>query len=126
MRNISLTFLFIFLFALNFSLYSQNKKMLFKSLNAKDKIWCIKNFNSIKKSLDISNSVLITMDSLSKKDKDFYNKNIEAGKYDAFRHVLWMYKLSENIGVEKARRIGNIYERYNEYIFKINPNSGYV
>ena len=36
-----------------------------------------------------------------------------------------MYKLSENIGVEKARRIGNIYERYNEYIFKINPNSGY-
>ena len=53
-----------------------------------------KNFSTIKKSLDISNSVLITMDSLSKKDKDFYNKNIEAGKYDAFRHVLWMYKLS--------------------------------
>ena len=125
MKNISLTFLFIFLFALNFSLYSQNKKMLFKSLSTKDKIWCFKNFNSIKKSLDISNSVLITMDNLSKNDKDFYNKNIEAGKYDAFRHVLWMYQLSENIGVEKARRIGNIYERYNEYIFKVNPNSGY-
>ena len=125
MRNISLTFLFIFLFALNFSLNSQNKKMLFKSLSTKDKIWALVNFNTIKKSLEISNTVLLKIDSLSKKDKDFYNKNIEAGKYDAFRHVLWMYKLSENIGVEKARRIGNIYERYNEYIFKVNPNSGY-
>lgn len=125
MRNISLTFLILFLFALNNSLYSQNKKMLFKSLSTKDKIWCLKNFSTIKKSLDISNSVLITMDSLSKKDKDFYNKNIEAGKYDAFRHVLWMYKLSENIGIEKARRVGEIYENYNEYIFKVNPSSGY-
>ncbi len=125
MKNISLSFLILFLFVLNISLYSQNKKMLFKSLSIKDKIWSLKNFSTIKKSLEVSNNVLIIMDSLSKKDKDFYNKNIEAGKYDAFRHVLWMYKLSENIGIEKARRIGEIYENYNEYVFKVNPNSGY-
>lgn len=125
MRNISFIFLFIFLFALNFSLNSQNKKMLFKSLSTKDKIWALKNINTIKKSLKISNIVLITIDSLSKKDKDFYSQNIESGKYDAFRHVLWMYKLSENVGIEKARRIGKIYENYNKYVFKQNQNSGY-
>lgn len=125
MKKISLIFLILFLFIINFSLHSQNKKMLFKSLSLKDKVWCLKNFHSIKKSLEISNTVLITMDSLSKNDKDFYNKNIESGKFDAFRHVLWMYKLSQNIGTEKARRIGKIYENYNEYVFKKNPNSGY-
>lgn len=125
MKNISLSFLILFLFVSNISLYSQNKKMFFKSLSIKDKIWSLKNFSTIKKSLEVSNNVLIIMDSLSKKDKDFYNKNIEAGKYDAFRHVLWMYKLSENVGIEKARRIGKIYENYNKYVFKQNPNSGY-
>lgn len=125
MRNISLTFLMLFLFASNFSLYSQNKKMLFKSLTLEDKVWVLKNFTTIKKSLKISTTVLITIDSLSKKDKDFYNRNIESGKCDAFRHVLWMYKLSENVGIEKARRIGKIYENYNKYVFKQNPNSGY-
>ena len=99
--------------------------MLFKSLSLKDKVWCLKNFHSIKKSLEISNTVLITMDSLSKNDKDFYNKNIESGKFDAFRHVLWLYKLSQNIGIEKARRVGQIYENYNQYVFKVNPDSGY-
>lgn len=125
MKKISLIFLILFLFIINFSLHSQNKKMLFKSLSLKDKIWCLKNFHSIKKSLEISNTVLITMDSLSKNDKDFYNKNIESGKFDAFRHVLWLYKLSQNIGIEKARRVGQIYENYNQYVFKVNPDSGY-
>jgi hypothetical protein len=125
MKKISLTFLILFLFTSNFSLHSQNKKMLFESLSLKDKVWALKNINTIKKSLKISNTVLITIDSLSKKDKDFYNRNIESGKCDAFRHVLWMYKLSQNIGTEKARRIGKIYENYNEYVFKKNPNSGY-
>lgn len=125
MKKISLIFLILFLFIINFSLHSQNKKMLFKSLSLKDKVWCLKNFHSIKKSLEISNTVLITMDSLSKNDKDFYNKNIESGKFDAFRHVLWLYKLSQNIGIEKARRVGQIYENYNQYVFKVNPDSGY-
>lgn len=125
MKKISLIFLILFLFIINFSLHSQNKKMLFKSLSLKDKVWYLKNFHSIKKSLEISNTVLITMDSLSKNDKDFYNKNIESGKFDAFRHVLWLYKLSQNIGIEKARRVGQIYENYNQYVFKVNPDSGY-
>ncbi len=108
-----------------FDIFSQNKELFFQSLSLKDKVWVLGNFNTVYKSLNISNEVLITIDSLSKVDNTFYNKKIESGKYDAFRHLLWMYKLSSNIGVEKARRIGCMYENYNAYVYKINPQSGY-
>lgn len=117
-------FYFLLLLTFNVSL-SQDKKLLYSSLSLKDKLWVLTNFNSVKRAFDISKSVLITIDSLSKNDLSFYNKNIESGKCDAFRHLLWMYNLSSNIGVEKARRIGNIYENYNAYVYKVNPYSGY-
>ncbi len=105
--------------------FTQNKKLLFESLTLKDKVWSLCNINAIKKSLSESKDVLNIIDSLSIFDEKFYDKKIESGKCDAFRHLLWMYKLSSTIGVEKARRIGNMYENYNAYIYKINPQSGY-
>lgn len=118
-------FCILIFFLVNIATYSQNKKYLFASLSFNDKVWALSNINTINKTLKISNSVLNTMDSLSNIDDKFYNKKIESGKYDAFRHLLWMYELSSEIGVKKARRIGNIYENYNAYLYKINPQSGY-
>lgn len=102
--------------------FSQNFNRIFWSLDFKDKIWIISKPNSA-----------IKVKKISKQVSNFSNnKNNGIGIYpndegniDAFRHIYLMYKLSSNIGVEKARRYGNIYEAYNKKIFNKKENSEY-
>lgn len=102
---------------------AQNKKMIFRSMSCKNKMWTIKNVPSLKKALVISNEVLNTMDSLYK--ENLFETNSEGSRLDAFRHIYWMYSLAFEIGIEKSRRIGIIYEDYNQYVFSIRSFSGY-
>lgn len=110
-------------FIFNFNSFSQNRKEIIKSLSLKDKIWVMKNYSSIKKAYKISLDVLKTMDSLNK--QNFLGGNTEGGKFDAFRHIYWTYSLTKEIGEEKTRRVGEIYENYNRYIFNNIAYSGY-
>ena len=110
-------------FVFNFNSFSQNRKEIIKSLSLKDKIWVMKNYSSIKKAYKISLDVLKTMDSLNK--QNFLGGNTEGGKFDAFRHIYWTYSLTKEIGEEKTRRVGEIYENYNRYIFNNIDYSGY-
>lgn len=110
-------------FIFNFNSFSQNRKEIIKSLSLKDKIWVMKNYSSIKKAYKISLDVLKTMDSLNK--QNFLGGNTEGGKFDAFRHIYWTYSLTREIGEEKTRRVGEIYENYNRYIFNNIAYSGY-
>lgn len=110
-------------FVFNFNSFSQNRKEIIKSLSLKDKIWVMKNYSSIKKAYKISLDVLKTMDSLNR--ENFLGGNTEGGKFDAFRHIYWTYSLTREIGDEKTRRVGEIYENYNRYIFNNIAYSGY-
>lgn len=110
-------------FVFNFNSFSQNRKEIIKSLSLKDKIWVMKNYSSIKKAYKISLDVLKTMDSLNR--ENFLGGNTEGGKFDAFRHIYWTYSLTKGIGEEKTRRVGEIYENYNRYIFNNNNYSDY-
>lgn len=110
-------------FIFNFNSFSQNRKEIIKSLSLKDKIWVIRNYSSMKKAYKISLDVLKTMDSLNK--QNFLGGNTEGGKFDAFRHIYWTYSLTKEIGEEKTRRVGEIYEIYNRYIFNNSDYSGY-
>lgn len=110
-------------FVFNFNSFSQNRKEIIKSLSLKDKIWVMKNYSSIKKAYKISLDVLKTMDSLNR--ENFLGGNTEGGKFDAFRHIYWTYSLTKEIGEEKTRRVGEIYENYNRYIFNNIDYSGY-
>ncbi|MBO5839051.1 MAG: hypothetical protein J6R06_05185 [Bacteroidales bacterium] len=102
---------------------AQNTKELFQSMNIQNKIWAVANAKTLTKALDISEKVLQTMDSLYQAKN--FETNVEGSKYDAFRHVFWMYSLSSEIGKTKSRKIGVIYEDYNEYVFLTKPLSGY-
>lgn len=102
---------------------AQNKKMIIRSMSCKNKVWAIRNVSSLKKALVISNEVLNTMDSLYR--ENLFETNSEGSCLDAFRHIYWMYSLASEIGIEKSRRIGLIYEDYNQYVFSIRPCSGY-
>lgn len=92
-------------------------------MSCKNKVWAIRNVSSLKKALVISNEVLNTMDSLYR--ENLFETNSEGSRLDAFRHIYWMYSLASEIGIEKSRRIGLIYEDYNQYVFSVRSCSGY-
>lgn len=112
----------VFLVCCN-QLMAQNKKMIIRSMSCKNKVWAIRNVSSLKKALVISNEVLNTMDSLYR--ENLFETNSEGSRLDAFRHIYWMYSLASEIGIEKSRRIGLIYEDYNQYVFSVRSCSGY-
>lgn len=103
--------------------FSQNFSKIFCNLDFKDKLWIISKPNSSLTAKKISKQVTDLTDKISK--SDFVNSQLTEQEIDAFRHISLMYKLSSQIGVEKARRFGNIYESYNKHIFFNKPNSGY-
>ncbi len=119
-QNLILLFLFFISF---FPLSAQNKTLLAKSIKFQDKVWVTANINNIKKALRVSNHVLTKMDSLYKAGN--FETNVEGSRYDAFRHIYWMYSLAKEIGIDKSRKIGLMYEDYNYYIFNIKSSSGY-
>ena len=120
MRRFFVYFLMTFLF-LNLS--AQKFQKIYESMTFEDKLWVIKNHDKVLRSVDISKSVMKTMDSLDK--VNFLGSNKEGGIFDAFRHIYWMYNLSSEVGEECARKVGEIYEGYGEYIFKTTEMSGY-
>lgn len=120
MRRFFVYFLMTFLF-LNLS--AQKFQKIYESMTFEDKLWVIKNHDKVLRAVDISKSVVKTMDSLDK--INFLGGNKEGGIFDAFRHIYWMYNLSSEVGEECARKVGEIYEGYGEYIFKTTEMSGY-
>ncbi|MDD4829386.1 MAG: hypothetical protein PHE13_02675 [Bacteroidales bacterium] len=116
--------LILILFLLCFeNSFSQNFQKIFFEINTKDKLWIIsKPISSlkVKKVTKEVNSILI-----GKSNGKFLDQDLQGGQIDAFRHILLLYKLSSEIGIEKARRFGNIYESYNKKVFKTTANSGY-
>lgn len=116
--------LILILFLLCFeNSFSQNFQKIFFEINTKDKLWIIsKPISSlkVKKVTKEVNSILI-----GKSNGKFLDQDLQGGQIDAFRHIFLIYKLSSEIGIEKARRFGNIYESYNKKVFKTTANSGY-
>lgn len=102
---------------------AQNKKMILRSMSFKDKMWAVGNINSINKALEVSQQTLATMDSL--RSSGTFENISEGSRFDAFRHVFWMYSLASEIGVSKARRIGVIYENYNRYTYELYKGDGH-
>lgn len=124
MKFLRYVIFFIVIFnCLNFTSFCQNTKEIVNSMSVKDKLWAVKNYSSLKKAHKISLNVLCVMDSLNK--ENFLGGNKEGGVFDAFRHIYWMYCLSTEIGEKKARRVGEIYEKYNRYLFEKKNVLGY-
>lgn len=119
-KKIILTIFLLFLFRIS---YTQNFKKIFFDISCKDKLFLISKPCTSLKVKKIAKQV----SSLSKKlEKEKYlDSDASGGEIDAFRHIFLMYKLSSEIGIKKSRRIGDIYESYNEKVFLKEPYSGY-
>lgn len=94
-------------------------------MSLKNKVWCVGHYSSVLKAKNISSEVLLTMDSLNNVNFLGGNSEGEGGVFDAFRHIYWMYRLSNGVGPENAKRIGEIYEGYGKYVFEHLYYSGY-
>lgn len=120
-----ITIILIFFFK---SSFSQNFKDIFFNMDCRDRVWIITKPSMAIKAKKIAKQVIIFSNNNSN-DKYFKLNNSEQNQeeqyQDMFRHIFLMYKLSCKIGIEKSRRIGNIYEKYNKNIFYKKSNSGY-
>jgi hypothetical protein len=92
-------------------------------MDCRDKVWIITRPSTAIKTKKIAKQVSKLS---SNYQKDKYSESTSYDQeQDIFRHIFLMYKLSSKIGIDKSRRIGDIYERYNENIFYKKSNSGY-
>lgn len=119
-KKIILTIFLLFLFRIS---YPQNFKKIFWDISCKDKLFLISKPCSSLKAKNIAKQVSYLSRKLEK--EKYLDSDGAGGEIDAFRHIFLMYKLSSEIGIKKSRRIGNIYERYNEKVFYQKPYSGY-
>jgi len=119
-KKLILTIVLLFLFRIS---YSQNFKKIFWDIDCKDKLFLITKPCSSLKVKKVAKQVSTLSNKLIK--EKYLDADGAGGEVDAFRHIFLMYKISSEIGIKKARRIGNIYESYNERIFYQKPYSGY-
>lgn len=116
----------VILFILSISFlksYSQDFNNIFLDISIKDKIYIITKPISSIKVIRVSREVQSTLSKIQY--QNFLDSDPKDGQLDAFRHIFLLYRLSSEIGVDKARRFGNIYESYNEKVFYNIANTGY-
>ena len=120
MKNI---FIFLLTLLSILKISAQDFQKIFESMSFKDKVWVIKNYDRVLQVMDISMEVMQVMDSLDK--EKYLGGNSEGGKFDAMRHIFWMWSLTNEVGEECSRKLGQIYENYGEYVFYTKELSGY-
>jgi hypothetical protein len=117
LKNYLKIFFIIFLL-LPFSLQAQNNSAFkkFSQLSRPEKFWVIRHPFIAKKTLTITQKVLLVTDSIAKTTTLDGDKS--GGQVDAFRHAYWMASLAQNIGWRKALKLGRAHEKANHIDFK--------
>jgi len=108
-------FLMLFLSSL---LQAQNISSLkkFSKLSRPEKCWVLQHPFVTKKTLTITQKVLLVTDSIAKTTTLDGDKS--GGQVDAFRHAYWMASLAQSIGWRKALKLGRAHEKSNYIDFK--------
>jgi len=103
----------ISLFFFPLFVFSQSK---FSKLSAPEKHWVLSHPFIAKKSLRITQQVLVTVDSIKKSGVIGTDNN--GGPLDAFKHTYWMASLTLKIGARKTKKLGIAHEKGNYLQFK--------
>ncbi len=88
----------------------------FSKLEKAERIWVIKHPFAAIKAKSISKFTLLKVDSLRK--AMVLDTFLSGGQLDAFRHIFWMYQLTNKIGQRRARTLGKAHElaNYQQYL----------
>jgi hypothetical protein len=88
----------------------------FFDLPKSEKIWVMKHPMAALKARKITRTTLMKTDSLKRFEP--LDTFFCGGKSDAFRHIYWMYRLTQNIGERKAKSLGIAHENGSLQQFK--------
>jgi hypothetical protein len=98
------------------SLSAQSKIASFRALSRPEKYWVVAHPFIAQK------AYRITQEALAFTKEESTDKRLDGigngGQLDAFRHCFWMARLSQEIGVRKALKLGRAHERGNYLDFK--------
>jgi len=116
MRNLNKIFILVgFLISFNTNAQNSSIKSFFK-LPRPEKYWVIAHPFKAKKAFKISKETQALSDSL--KNTNLLDGDANGGQVDAFRHSYWMARLSKEIGIKAARKLGKKHEKGNYIYYK--------
>jgi hypothetical protein len=107
---------FFILFIAQFFIFKTGNAQSFWDLPKAEKIWVVKHPIAALKARKITRTTLMKTDSLKRFEP--LDTFFCGGKSDAFRHILWMYQLTQSIGERKAKSLGIAHENGSLQQFK--------
>jgi hypothetical protein len=99
-----------------FVIYKTGSAQSFFDLPKAEKVWVMKHPIAALKARKITRSTLMKTDSLKRYEP--LDTFFCGGKSDAFRHIYWMYQLTQKIGERKAKSLGIAHENGSLQQFK--------
>ncbi|MFD1314129.1 DUF6973 domain-containing protein [Namhaeicola litoreus] len=96
--------------------YGQPEVKRFFELSSPEQIWVVTHLFKARKGMMVTSEVLRTTDSV--KNSNSLDQFTSGGKIDAFKHSLWMARLSQAIGENAALSLGRAHEKGNFQDFK--------
>ena len=96
--------------------FGQSNFSSFFKLSPPIKRWVLFHPFKATKSLKISNETNKVSDSIAK--TDLLDKDGAGGQVDAFRHAYWMARLTQEMGSNSARSLGEAHEKENYLTYK--------
>lgn len=112
---------FVAIFSLFFGANAQSPLKQFSKVSPAERLWAVLHPCCAIKAFHISQHVL---DFLQKMPLDSINDGDgNGGNLDAFRHMLWMSSLSQQIGKRRALSLGRAHERGDRQFFRKKKKS---
>lgn len=108
---------YLLILSIFYSVSVSGQDSAWKKLGCAEKRWVIFHPFVAKTAYQITQQVLVVMDSL--KTNNYFEGNTSSGSQaDAVRHTYWMATLSAQIGSRRALKLGEAHEKKNKKDFK--------
>jgi hypothetical protein len=116
LKSAGLKYLWVFAFFLQINVYPQSAVKSFFKLSTPEKCWVIFHPFKAEKALKITKEALTVTDSLIKTNT--LGSDLNGGRADAFKHSYWLARLTQEIGIKAAIKLGKAHEKGNYQFFK--------
>lgn len=105
-------------------LFAQSNFSKFKKLSGAEKCWVLTHPFIAKRTLKITQSVLLVTDSIRR--SSVLDGDANGGQVDAFRHAYWMASVARQFGKHRALQLGKAHEKGNYRDYKKHRNENGV
>ncbi len=115
LKSAGLRSLWVFALLLQMNVYPQSAVKSFFKLSTPEKCWVIFHPFKAKKAFKITKEALFVTDSVIRLK---ILTDLNGGTADAFKHSYWLSRLTQEIGVKAALKLGKAHEKGNYQFYK--------